>query len=704
MNSLKKILLSVFGLFIAIIIILIAIPFFVDINQHKPKIEHALKEYTNIDAKIQGDIELSLFPWIGIGLNSLIINDPAEFGSSPLLQAKNIKINAKLIPLLKKNLDMKMVTLDGVTIKLITLKDGSTNLDHLTQSEVTPSPTQSTQQPPQTPKNTENSTSPLAALTLGGIAIKNAAVTYKDATTQTDMQIESFNLKTGHISFEDPISLSSNAIIHSRDTESDATVSMTATITLSKDMQSIDLKKLSIESKLENKQLPTPLSVALTGSSQIDLKRQTLQTEIAIKTDDMHLKIAAKGSNIIDSPAMHGTIQIDPFNARTLAEKFSGKLDMADTEALKSVAFSTQFNATDKTINLKKINFTLDQTVFHGSSQISLEKSHYTFNLNANTLNLDKYLPPTSNDAETPSNTSTTNDTASTTQQSIDAELLPVETLRDLSLNGTFTLESLIISGIELKNISINSSAKNGIINVSPLKASLYDGSVENNLAVNVQGKIPVITISNIISNVQAGPLGKALMEKELVTGTANLTANFKTQGNSEQSLQNALNGKMHFNFTDGAIQGVNIAETIRQAKAKLKGQSLPPSNAPKKTDFTELVGDVSIRNMKVYNENLTMKSPYLRIKGHGEIDLNQETINYLTDVKITGSSTGQTGKDLQDLTGLTIPIRVGGTFDKPSYYPDLKRVIKKQATKKAKQQLKKQLQKKIGIDLRKLF
>jgi AsmA protein len=157
--------------------------------------------------------------------------------------------------------------------------------------------------------------------------------------------------------------------------------------------------------------------------------------------------------------------------------------------------------------------------------------------------------------------------------------------------------------------------------------------------------------------------------------------------------MRKTLNGDASFSFTDGAIKGVNIAALIRNAQAKLQGKPAPGDDLPNQTDFAEMKGTATVINGLVRNEDLSMKSPLLRITGKGKASLPDETIDYLLTTKIVGSLEGQSGKTLDELKGVAIPVRIGGTFSKPTYTPDLAAALGDAAKEKAKEKIEEKTQ-----------
>ena len=84
--------------------------------------------------------------------------------------------------------------------------------------------------------------------------------------------------------------------------------------------------------------------------------------------------------------------------------------------------------------------------------------------------------------------------------------------------------------------------------------------------------------------------------------------------------------------------------------------------------DFSELAGSFKIANGVAHNEDLAMKSPFLRLAGAGDIDIGAGQMNYLAKASVVASSAGQGGQGLEQLKGLTVPVRVSGPFESLAY------------------------------------
>ncbi|HEU4708209.1 MAG TPA: AsmA-like C-terminal region-containing protein, partial [Methylophilaceae bacterium] len=145
-------------------------------------------------------------------------------------------------------------------------------------------------------------------------------------------------------------------------------------------------------------------------------------------------------------------------------------------------------------------------------------------------------------------------------------------------------------------------------------------------------------------------------------------------QGNTVGDLKKKLEGTAALKLSDGAVKGIDIAGTLRGFKDKLnvlKGQSTVAGDKAKQTDFSEMSATFNIKNGVAHNDDLSIKSPLLRITGSGQVDIANETINYLVKPTVVATLKGQGGAGLEELNGLTVPVKVSGTFAKPSYALD---------------------------------
>ena len=103
---------KVLGIIIALLIIaVIVVPFFIDANTFRPKLESELTDALGRQVKV-GNLSLAL--WSGsVAADNISIADDPQFSKTPFVQAKSLKVGVELLPLIfSKTLNIRDITLD----------------------------------------------------------------------------------------------------------------------------------------------------------------------------------------------------------------------------------------------------------------------------------------------------------------------------------------------------------------------------------------------------------------------------------------------------------------------------------------------------------------------------------------------------------------------------------------------------------------
>ena len=127
MRGLRLIGIVLGGLVALIIILLLAIKLFVDPNDYKDRIASAVKSSTGRDLTLSGPIKLSVFPWIALELNGVSLGNPPGFTSQPFAAVQHAAVRVKLFPLLRKELQIGQVEIDGLDLRLLKNAKGEGN-------------------------------------------------------------------------------------------------------------------------------------------------------------------------------------------------------------------------------------------------------------------------------------------------------------------------------------------------------------------------------------------------------------------------------------------------------------------------------------------------------------------------------------------------------------------------------------------------
>src|SRR5437763_590688 len=128
--------LKIVGIVIALlIVIVIVLPFVINVNDFRPRIESELTNALGRKVTV-GNLSLSL--WSGsLAADNIAIADDPSFSNSPFIQAKELSVGVELVPLiLSKTLHITDLTLTQPKVSL--LRDRSAKWNFSTLGSASP--------------------------------------------------------------------------------------------------------------------------------------------------------------------------------------------------------------------------------------------------------------------------------------------------------------------------------------------------------------------------------------------------------------------------------------------------------------------------------------------------------------------------------------------------------------------------------------
>jgi AsmA protein len=235
----------------------------------------------------------------------------------------------------------------------------------------------------------------------------------------------------------------------------------------------------------------------------------------------------------------------------------------------------------------------------------------------------------------------------------------------------------LTVGKLHFKNISVDQSSVDVAVKGRAMQATfndvaLYQGHGRG--VVNIDGSSGIASIgANFnLGSVSALPFLKDAANFGWVAGNANVKLQLAAKGASQLQLVENLSGTAGFQFSNGAVVGFNLPGALRGlSKGNFAALRTSPSE---KTDFSALAATFTVSNGVAQNQDLQLVSPLLRMTGAGTINMPGRTLDYTVKPKLVASLEGEGGE--AEPSGIEVPVRITGTWDHPSYHPDLKGVL----------------------------
>ena len=276
----------------------------------------------------------------------------------------------------------------------------------------------------------------------------------------------------------------------------------------------------------------------------------------------------------------------------------------------------------------------------------------------------------------------------------------PVDLSALRSVDGQFSLQaaSFAVQRYKVAAARIDATLNGGLLRVTTLQGKVWGGSIDASaLAEAATGRIGFKGTANGI-NINSAL--KDVAAKDWMDGTGRVTMDIEATGRSVNALKSKLQGQMALQLRDGAIKGINLAKSLRQAKAAIGVQqdAVQKASETEKTDFSEMSASFQIADGVARNKDLDVKSPFLRLGGEGAIDIGQSRIDYVARATVTGTSKGQDGADLAALKGLQVPVRLTGPFNALAWKIEWSSVVAGAVTQGLKNEVRSRLEEKLGL------
>ncbi len=161
----------------------------VDANRYKPEIEQAVFEATGRKLQLDGDIELSVFPWVALEAGAGSLGNPPGFTGPPLVSWREARVAARLLPLLRDRLVIDRIRISGAKLSLTRLADGRANWDGWGE----PAPADAA--------GTNN------LLDIAGLTLTDSALEYRDAGSGAGLTVTDWQLETSAIRGSEPLQI-----------------------------------------------------------------------------------------------------------------------------------------------------------------------------------------------------------------------------------------------------------------------------------------------------------------------------------------------------------------------------------------------------------------------------------------------------------------------------------------------------------------
>lgn len=340
-NLIKNLLYVVLALVAVVVIATVSLTLFYDPNNLREQISDAVEDLTGRELVIEGDLELSLFPWLAVDIGRTTLGNAPGFGDAPFASFEQARLSVRLLPLLiSREVKVGNATLEGMQLNLAINNNGRSNWQDLVDAMES------------APEETDDTESTGGELDVAGFTLSDAAIRYSDGQTGNNYQLTNLNLDLGRVVRGEPIDIQGGFDFELQPADLAGDFAIETAVTL------------GVE------------DMSLTFSD----------AEVTLVGIDMHVS-PGDGS---------ASFETEAFSLKELMQRLNMEpIATADASALQSFSLRAVARQTPDAIALDELHLVVDDTTLDGRLSLAMDESGtISVDLAGDSIELDRYMAP----------------------------------------------------------------------------------------------------------------------------------------------------------------------------------------------------------------------------------------------------------------------------------------------------------------------
>ncbi len=336
----KNLILAITGLIsICFAAIVIGILFLanLELNNYKDWISEQFNEQTGLELTIAGNIDSSIYPWLGLEVEGLSISNPDGFTAENLVLAEHAAFRVKLIPLLNQAYEIDTIELAGATINLERNAAGESNWTSISASD----------EEEANDEAAADSGFNLNSLIIGGVSIDAVLINYNDQLNAQTISASNLAINIPELVYGEPLDIAMSFQLSATNPELESDVSLASTINYDLDNNMYALEDLNLtfldgllEADLRSMDGLINGSINFSTERSQELFALLGQSELAANLDDSNSAINLSSNVSYDLD--ENNYAVNDFNLEFLGTTLEMNLRNTDGDLNGSVNFTAE--------------------------------------------------------------------------------------------------------------------------------------------------------------------------------------------------------------------------------------------------------------------------------------------------------------------------------------------------------------------------
>ncbi|MFQ3790379.1 AsmA family protein [Halomonas sp. A29] len=755
MKRLLQMLLAAIGVLgVVVVAAVVYVTTFLDPEDFKPRLVEVVRDQSGLELTLDGPLSWSFYPRLGVSVEQAEGRLPEQSADDqPFLAFSRAEVSLAFAPLLRGEIAIEGLTLDGMQLRLERDEQGHGNWETLMQRlDERREGAESALAPASAGPSLEGSNLAVA-LNIASVQVRNGAAKYRDLAEGTEWLVEEINLSGTNVNpqrafpFRSSFRLRSYPSLDWRELErspalaSDISLEGRMRLALAErryvleglklntasslagiegrqqldlsgqqlildlSQQRLQLQEGRLEAGLQHPSLgDNPVPLVLVMALDADLAENTAQLRELQLTgpDELRLSGHLNLAGLNQAPTYSGQISVAPFSLRPWLSRLDRMPRMAGPQALSDVALTSPVRGNLERLELAGLTMVLDGSTFTGRLTAGFDGQLLDFELQGDRLNLDSYLPP----AEPVDQSAARRNLLGIGKAHADdtAELVPAEWLAQLDLNGTLDLAQLRLSGLDFTEVGLAMSGGDGQQRLERFSSVFYDGELSASGALDLTREPIRWQLRPSLSRVRLEPLLKALGEDNgpaPLRGRLTLGGELDTRANNWPALKRNLNGRLEGRIDEGAILDVNVSQELCSLAAMIEGNETTRDWSAD-TRFERAEASLRITDGVARSEDILVLIPGIELDGTGELDLGSERFDLRAAARFVDGADAACPVNPR-LERVPLPVRCSGelsgdtgewcSFDREAFQVTLAELLRDEVSGRAREELERRLE-----------
>jgi len=641
MNKLFRTTLIILGAVSALLVVLVvAVLFRVDPDQHRSVIEDALYEATGLQLDIAGEMSLTYRPYIGVILNDVRLRNPDR--PQELASASVVSLRVDPGELLGGRLQIEELHADGFHLNWYVDADG--NSWWMTER------------------------------------LRQASNSRQDSTTDESAPLGiNFNFVSLSNGSADLQNLLNGYFYSIRDLELNSQNSNAANRSF----------PLQASFELIDPTAPGPWPITLSSNNRIDFENGNVEiSDIQLAITPTLVQGNIQLQNLFGDLSWQGQLTTNEFALDDLLDNLLARQEQTTTPGLPGFRadrqwlsqLQIQFNGDAQQIEMPELVVSLGDMRMEMEANVRFASgmlpTNLNFNIQTNNLDLSPYLPAATETEEQPQSVGEPFAIEQDTFSIFDLEI-PESLWSDMNLQGTVAVDSLFVSGIQFGSINLLTNVESGVLDLELQPTNVLNGSLEGNFRIN---SVPVrseVTLELSTDQIDVADLSLPFITPGAVAGRLNLESRYSGTGNTLGEWLDSFGGASSFAIYDNSVD-IGVIKQVFTAIAALSPTGEAIQQWPDVIRFNEFTGYAVFEDGLDDDQQIKLRLDNFDISGVGGFDLQTDSFHYDLIFTVLGLPSIQTIPINDRYHEVSWPVRCSARYEDPvNQYcrPDLSQV-----------------------------